>query len=492
MKNEIDSSTLLTSLFRQDLVNFVMGAFQIVAPNDKYIHSWYIELICEHLLNCQARKTTRLIINIPPRHMKSLIVNVIFPAWLLGHNPTESILTATYSSDLLEQHSQTFLRLMQSSWYKKIFPKTIIDREALRAITTTAGGFRYSTTVSGQLTGSGGNYIIIDDPLNAREADSQLARENVINWYSFSLSTRQNQKTAVMILIAQRLHEDDLPGYLIEKGNWELLKLPAIAEEDETFCVNGKNFGRRKNEVLAHERFGIEFYEKQRQELREYAFAGQYQQRPAPIGGGEFKVEWLQYYNGVPNYKEFTRIICVDPADAKGKESDYSVMAVLGLGADQNIYLLDLTRDRLNIYQREEELFYLHAKYRPSMPVNYEKYGKDADISTLTRAMNTRNYRFSINPVGGSLGKTERIKRLISPMQQRRFWVPHHLVKFDVDGTSYDLIKALIEEMTMFPKARHDDILDAISRVYDGFPNQDIIFPNTESIDFSRLNKIVI
>src|ERR1700727_719915 len=93
-------------LCRNDLVNFVIGAFQIVSPNDTYIHSWYIELICEHLIGCQNREIKRLIINIPPRHMKSLIVNVMYPAWLLGHNPTESILTATYSHDLLKQHSR--------------------------------------------------------------------------------------------------------------------------------------------------------------------------------------------------------------------------------------------------------------------------------------------------------------------------------------------------------------------------------------------------
>jgi len=486
-----NSQSITDLLCRQDLVSFVMGAFQIVSPNDKYVHSWYIELICEHLLNCQNRKTTRLIINIPPRHMKSLIVNVIYPAWLLGHNPTESILTATYSRKLFEKHSLSFLRLMQSSWYKRIFPDTIIDREALEFITTTAGGCRFSTTVAGQLTGTGGNYIIIDDPLNAIAADSQLAREKVIEWYSFSLSTRQNQKDTVMVLIAQRLHEDDLPGFLMRQGNWEILKLPAIAEEDESFYINNKTFGRRKGEVLAPERFGIEFYEAQRKELKEYAFAGQYQQRPAPIGGGEFKVEWLQYYNGVPNYKEFTRVICVDPANEKKATSDYTVITVWGLGVDQNLYLLDMTRDRLNPFEREEEIFFLHNKYKPNMPLFYEKYGKDSDISFLTRAMNTRNYRFPIMAVGGRVEKNDRIRRLIKPFEERKIWVPYHLTKFNIEGNSYDVTKALIEEMTMFPNARHDDILDCMSRIFDGFPNQTLIFPNANTIDFNRLNKIV-
>jgi predicted phage terminase large subunit-like protein len=493
MQDKIDNDAILYSLFRKDLVSFVMGAFCIVSPNDKYVHSWYIELICEYLLNCKDRKTTRLIINIPPRHMKSLIVNVIYPAWLLGHNPAESILTATYSRKLFEKHSMSFLRLVHSSWYKKIFPNVIIDREALEFITTTAGGYRFSTTVAGQLTGTGGNYIIIDDPLNAILYDSQLAREKVIEWYSFSLSTRQNQKDTVMVLIAQRLHEEDLPGYLMQQGNWEVLKLPAIAEEDETFTINGKTFGRRKNDVLAPERFGIEFYEAQRKELKsEYAFAGQYQQRPAPVGGGELKIDLLQYYDGIPNYKEFTRIICVDPANEKKKTNDYTVFTVWGLGADQNLYLLDMTRDRLNPFEREEELFFLHNKYKVSFPVLYEKYGKDADINYLMRAMNNRNYRFPIKPVGGQLEKNDRIRRLSHPLNERKIWIPRQLIKFTTDGTQIDLIKALREEMVMFPNARHDDILDCMSRIFDGFPNQNLIFPNTNVIDFSGLNKIVI
>jgi predicted phage terminase large subunit-like protein len=424
--------------------------------------------------------------------MKSLIVNVIYPAWLLGHNPAESILTATYSSELLEHHSRTFLRLMQSAWYRKIFPNTIIDREALRAITTTAGGFRFSTTVSGQLTGTGGNYIIIDDPLNAILYDSQLAREKVIEWYSFSLSTRQNQKDTVMILIAQRLHEEDLPGYLMQQGNWEVLKLPAIAEEDETFTINGKTFGRRKNDVLAPERFGIEFYEAQRKELKsEYAFAGQYQQRPAPVGGGEFKIELLQYYSGHLQHSDFTRIICVDPANENKKTSDYSVFAVLGLGTDHNLYLLDGTRDRLSLYERREELFYLHNKFKPPF-VGYEHYGMNSDIAYYKLSMNELNYRFNIMPVGGHLKKEDRIRRLRPLLEQRRIWVPHSLIKYTKDGRTVDFIKELQQEMVMFPNGTHDDILDSISRIFDLFPNQNLIFPNANSIDFSSLNKIVI
>lgn len=483
---------LLYTFVRHDLTSFVMGAFKVVSPNDTYIHSWYIELICEYLLNCQHKKLSRLIINIPPRHMKSLIVNVIYPAWLLGHNPAETILTATYSRKLFEKHSLSFLRLLQSPWYKKVFPDTVIDREALEFITTTAGGSRFSTTVAGQLTGTGGNYIIIDDPMNAIAAESQLAREKVIDWYSFSLSTRQNQKDTVMILIAQRLHEEDLPGYLMQQGNWELLKIPAIAEQDESFSINGKTFTRKKGELLSPERFGSDFYEAQKKDLGEYGFAGQYQQRPAPVGGGEIKADWLRYYDGHLNYMDFTRIICVDPASAQKKTSDYTVFTVWGLGADRNLYLLDLTRDRLNPFQREEELFYLHNKYKIASPVLYEKYGKDADISYLMQAMNTRNYRFTIYPVGGALEKIFRIRRLIRPFQEGRIWVPRKLVKYTVDGTPVDLIKELIEEMVMFPNARHDDILDSMSRIFDGFANQTLIFPNTNSIDFRQLNKIVI
>lgn len=472
---------------RRSLSEFVKGAFKIVSPNDVYIHSWYIDLICEHLMNCYERKTTKLIVNIPPRHMKSIIVNIAFPAWLLGKNPTENILTATYSLKLLRTHSLSFNRLMASDWYKSIFPGTRVERESMEFMATTAGGSRFATTVGGQLTGAGGSYIIIDDPLNAIDATSQLKRDQVNEWFGFSLSSRKNREDAVIAIVAQRLHENDLCGYLLKQGSWENLCLAAIAERDERYEINSKTFSRREGELLCRERLGYDFFDEQRKQLGSYGFAGQYQQRPVPMGGGEFKKSWIQYYDGVLDYEKYTKFLCVDPANSKKKTSDYTAISILGLGGDGNIYLLDLYRDRLNLHEREDLVFKLHAKYKPKY-VLYEQYGMQADVEYLRNQMNYRNYRFPIREVGGKLSKEDRIRRLAPYFVDEKVWLPRTLLRADTDGKMHDLIQALVEEeLAVFPVGEHDDMIDSMSRIFDIFNGGALVFPKDRLLDAGQL-----
>lgn len=474
-------------IYRTYFNEFVRKAFEIVSPNDKYVHSWYIDLICEYLMDCYNGKKPKLIINIPPRHMKSIIVNIAFPAWLLGRHPTEQILTTTYSYKLMKDHALGFNRLMNSNWYRSIFPNTIVERESVEYLRTTQGGCRFATTVGGQITGVGGKFIIIDDPLNAQNGNSFVKREKVNEWFDVALPTRKNNEEGAIIIIAQRLHENDLCGHVLKQNNWTLLKLPAIAHEDERYEINDKVYSRKAGELLST-RFSPEFYIEQQKSMGPYHWAGQYQQTPAPLGGGELKKEWLQYYDGVLKYEEYTKIICVDPAHCKKKNSDYTVIMVIGLGPDENIYLLDMVRDKLNLQERIDTLFTLHAKYKPKT-VLYERYSMQADIDYAKINMNTKNYRFPIMEVGGILHKEDRIRRIIPRVSNNRVWLPRTLIYTNISGIKHDLIREFVEEeYAVFPVGEHDDMLDCFSRIFD-IP---LIFPNTKNkVDYSRLTKRV-
>jgi phage terminase large subunit-like protein len=180
-----------------------------------------------------------------------------------------------------------------------------------------------------------------------------------------------------------------------------------------------------------------------------------------------FKREWINYSKGAAHGRGLNAYILVDPANAKRKSSDWTVFAVIGLGADRNYHLLDLVRDRLSLTERADMLFALHEKWRP-LGVGYEQYGLQADIAHVENEQGLRNYRFRITPLGGSMSKADRVRRLIPVFEQGRFYMPASLFRTIYDKTTVDLVHALVEEELMpFPVATHDDAIDAISRILD-------------------------
>jgi hypothetical protein len=226
---------------------------------------------------------------------------------------------------------------MASAFYQNLFPKTRLstEKQSVNEFMTTAHGFRLSTSVGGVLTGRGADIIIIDDPLKPEDALSETRRNSVNEWYSGTLLTRLNSKeTGVIIILMQRLHQDDLVGHVREQGDWAVLSLPAIAEEDEVHLikspVGAQLFKRGAGEALHPERESIVTLKGIRQMIGEYNFASQYQQNPMPIGGAIVKAEWLKYYETLPSRFSFI-IQSWDTANKSGELNDFSVCTTWGV-----------------------------------------------------------------------------------------------------------------------------------------------------------------
>src|SRR5262245_33923499 len=194
----------------------------------------------------------RLIINVPPRNLKSLCASVARPAWFLGQNPSERVIVVSYADLLSRNHANDFRRLVNDPTYQATFPGMRVERESDREIVTTKRGKRIATSIEGTLTGFGGNLIIIDDPLKPGDAMSEAVRARVIDWYRSTLLSRADDKKAArIVLVMQRVHQDDLAGYLQDRGGFEVLNLPAIAQRDETFFLgDGRTYDRKKGEIL--------------------------------------------------------------------------------------------------------------------------------------------------------------------------------------------------------------------------------------------------
>src|SRR6516165_4349813 len=258
-------------LYRSHFGAFVHTAFEVVSPGLRLTHNWHIDCVCHHLQKMATGQTERrLVLNQPPRSLKSFITSVALPAWLLGRNPSSRIICASYSEELANKFSRDCRSLMDSPFYRRVFPRTHLNpKKATESeFETTRRGYRFTTSVGGTLTGRGGDILIIDDPIKANDANSVVALEGAIDWFrNTALSRLDNPGESLIIVTMQRLHVNDLSGILIESG-WPKLVLPAIATEPMDYVLaDGEVYHRPVGELLQPDRDSMEALEEIRREV---------------------------------------------------------------------------------------------------------------------------------------------------------------------------------------------------------------------------------
>ena len=280
-------------LLRNDLGTFIERAFYEINPHEEFIAGEYIDLLAATLEKCRTGQTKRLILNLPPRTLKSHAASVAFPAWLLGHDPARQIICASYGQDLADKHARDCRTVMGSSFYKEVFSRTRLsaDKTSVNDFMTTAQGVRMATSVGGVLTGRGADVIILDDILKPDDALSETRRKAANDWYFNTLLSRLNSKEhGIIIIVMQRLHQEDLVGEVMDREPWEVLSLPAIATCDERHPYQtpfgSQCFTRRQGEALHPERDSVATYRRIRETVGDYNFQSQYQQDPIPREGG--------------------------------------------------------------------------------------------------------------------------------------------------------------------------------------------------------------
>ncbi len=293
MVRPINEITALSALVRTDFFYFVWKCFNTIVQEAQFVANWHIKAVAHELMRAQRGETTRLIINQPPRSLKSICVSVAFVAWLLGHDPRRRIIVVSYSNELAAELHRQFRMVIESEWYKQAFPMMRLAKDAGLEAVTTVGGGRYATSVEGTLTGRGANLIIIDDPQKADEAQSEKARAQVLNWFRGTLLSRLDDKRfGQIILVMQRLHQDDLSGDLLVTGDWCHLNLPAVALEDRTIQIGDNKFIRwLRGEPLQPEREGLEVLDRIKRTIGSQKYSAQFLQQPVPEGGNAIQSE---------------------------------------------------------------------------------------------------------------------------------------------------------------------------------------------------------
>ena len=449
-------------ILRRDLTSFIDRSFRELNPQTEFLPASYIELIAAKLEACRQGKIRRLIINIPPRTLKSHCASVVFPAWLLGHNAASNIICVSYGQELAEKFARDCRRLMQSSWYRALFPTRLADRLAVHDFATTQHGTRFATSVGGVLTGRGADMIIIDDPLKPDDAMSQTRRQAVNEWYDNTLLSRLNNKAkGCIIIIMQRLHQDDLVGHVLEQEAWEVLSLPAIAEDDHHHVIDGpfgkRDFYRPAGTALPPEREPIAVLEALRRAVGEYNFVSQYQQTPVPPGGNIVKTEWLRYYDRGDLPERFTKTLqSWDTANKASELNDFSVCTTWGM-RDQKFYLLDVYRRRLEFPDLRRAVIEQAKRHGVQTILVEDKASGTQLIQDL------RGEIFGLTPYSPPPG-SDKIIRLHT--QSTVFENGHVLLPRQASW-----LDEYVRELTAFPGSKFDDQVDSTTQALDHMRN---------------------
>jgi predicted phage terminase large subunit-like protein len=448
-------------LMRRYLMGFIERSFYELSPQTPFSRSPHIEVLASMLEGIRKGTIKRLIVNIPPRSLKSHTVSVAFPAWLLGHNPAIQIICASYGQDLADKHARDCRTLMTSTFYQRLFLQTRLstEKQSVNDFMTTGQGFRMSTSVGGVLTGRGADIIILDDPLKPDDALSETRRTSVNEWYDNTLISRLNSKEkGAIIIVMQRLHQDDLVGHVLEQEDWRVLSFPAIAQEDEFHLIESplgrRRFERKVGEVLQPDRESKTTLEGIRRTIGEYNFFSQYQQSPMPLGGAMVKTEWLKYYDpGDLPYRFIFILQSWDTANKSGELNDFSVCTTWGITIN-HYYLLHVFRKRLN-YPELKRAVKEHARQHKAVHVVIEDKASGTQLIQDLQA----DAVFGVKPYDPPPGadKTLRLYSQTAEFESGRVLLPR----------SASWLDEYVREITSFPGSKYDDQVDSTTQALD-------------------------
>jgi predicted phage terminase large subunit-like protein len=463
----IERKGVVEALLRSDFPSFLRKTFGELSPGDSFRFGWHLNAIGFQLERISHGHSRRLIVTMPPRHLKSITISVAWVAWQLGQTPEKRFICLSYNNELAAKLARDCRQVMQSDWYKEVFPGTVLSRATETELETTLGGGRFATSVGGTLTGRGADVIIIDDPIKADDAMSEAIRKQAIEWTTSTLFSRLNDKrTGAIILVMQRLHENDLAGHFLGQGGWEHLNLPAIAEEEQVLQLgDGGVHHRKPDDVLHPEREPLETLMQIKSELGSHVFSAQYQQAPVPADGTLVKSAWLQRYDTEPKQVAGDQIVqSWDTASKDGVLNDFSVCITVRIRKDV-IYVLNVHRQKLEFPELLRHVQLQAERFSPDVLLVEDAASGQQLIQTLEHSpIHGVPPPIACKPEGD---KITRMSAGCAMIEAGRLVVPHEapwLAEFE-------------REILAFPGGKHDDQADALSQLLAWIRNRPKIRP---------------
>ena len=447
----------------QTLTGFIREGWHVLEPSQPYVHGWHIDALCDHLEAVTAGDITRLLINIPPGTMKSLVASVFWPAWEWGPRslPSMRYLTTSYAEKYVKRDSRRMRDLVQSDWYTSLWPEIELTRAGEMSFANTKMGGREGMAFT-SLTGGRGDRVIIDDPHSTETAESPAERATTTRIFRESVPTRlNNPEKSAIVVIMQRLHEKDVSGQILDLGlGYEHLMLP-MEFEPERRCRTSIGFRDPRSadgELLFPERFPRDVVERDKRVMGSYAVAGQNQQRPAPREGGMFKREWFDVVDAVPAQARRVRrwdFAATDPKEQRKKSGDPDWTVGLLLSEHQGIYYVEhIVRDQVSPAGVERML---HA--------TAEQDGKGVRVR-LPQDPGAAGKSNAAHQIKLLAGWDVRAAPETGSKEVRATPVAAQAEAGNVKLVRGPWVEAFLEEVSMFPNAAHDDQVDALSGAF--------------------------
>jgi predicted phage terminase large subunit-like protein len=441
---------LIDLVYRNYFPAFVHQAFKVVYSGRCLEPSWHVDVVCGHLQAiAEGRRPRKLVLNMPPRSLKTFLVSVCYPAWLLLRTPTLEIVVASYADEFSRKPARQFRTLMESPLMNRLSRGALAIplKSTENEYETPQSGGRFATSVGGTLTGRGADFLIIDDPMKADDAHSEAARRSVDDWFNTAAHSRRNRPgSSVMIVCMQRLHMADLAGSLLEKG-WPGLAFPAIADaRTEYDNGTGTIHVREAGMLLQPQRDSLEELEATRRQIGTYNYTAQYQQNPAPAEGNIVRREWLRQYNELPALDSFKHVyVACDPAGKDGEKNDYTALVVAGV-EDRDLYVLEVTRGHWDCLEIKRRIEALATNWRATQIIIETTGLGEAVRQEIAR----ENHHDSLG-VQPKLDKITRLQRTIARFEGGHIHLP-------ADASWLPEFEA---ELLGFPGVRYDDQVDA-------------------------------
>lgn len=438
----------------ESLLEFSRRAWPIVEPKRPFVPGWHLEAVSEHLEAVASGQLRNLVINVPPRHMKSLETCVFFPAWVWIRRGDTRWIFSSYAERLSKRDSLKMRRLIESEWYRKEFRIPWVlrsDQNEKLKYENTATGVRMATSVGGASTGEGGDFVVVDDPHKITEASSEAKRESVLEWWDEEMSSRANDpKTFAKIIIMQRLHEADLSGHVLKQGGYEHLRLPAEYDGNMKVTSIGWSDPRKTiGELLWPARFGVAELAELKKRGGSMAYAGQQQQSPSPAEGNIVKDHWWRFWTKLPEV--FDEVIqSWDLSFDATDNSSFVVGQVWGrLGADK--YLIYQWRDRARFTAQLDAINLVTGAYPLSIAKLVEKKANGAALIDLLKTKIQ-----GLIPVEPRGSKEARAESVAPQIEAGNVYLP--------DPVTNPWVGDYLLEWKNFPNGQNDDQVDATSQ----------------------------
>lgn len=471
----------LVENIRSSFPEFIKASFRCVSPKAVYSHNWHIDCMAEYLAAAQRQEVKRLILNIPPRMMKSITVTVAWPAWLLGEDPRNRIIAGSYSKGLAVKHSIDSRRIMGRQWYLDAFPDTRIaeGQNEKSKFVTTALGHRMAVSVGSTVTGEGGNFLITDDPMNPIQAQSEADRETANSWFTGTLTSRLDDPVNdVMVIVMQRLHEDDLSGHVqtLDPDEWTVVSLEAMFEKKKTISYGKFKKTVKENELLHPDRLPKVVLDKKRRTMGEYQYSGQYQQNPSPTEGGILKKKWWMEWLK-PDLPTFDLIVqSYDTAIEEKEESDYSVRTTWGVFKMDEYFpngrqkvgaiLLECMEEKISYNELKKNALASYRDFKPDVILVENRASGHMLVQDLKRA------GLPVRKIQVTKDKVVHAHMAAPILEAGCVWY-----------VNKKWVKRVITQCAQFPKATNDDIVTSATlfwlwirrRFWLGLPDDDEI-----------------